>query len=275
MGELLICHESVAKQPYYLEGAGIHVYSVEELCYFIAESTYLLDASFMNEELCTWIKTQARRPELADGLTDLVRSGAKLSEFVPVILESTSYCTPREVQDILWIIRQMEEKSDFECSKIRADKLMEKGKYLGAIYEYRRLLDSADSEEADKELCGKIRHNLGTAYARLFLFEEAGECYKKAFELNKTGESLREYLMCFLCLHDEEKFKQKATEYQVDDMGMQEIRNELSIAYNSENTERFKEKMKELKAAGTAAGKEKAQEMILQWKEEYRRGSRV
>lgn len=104
----------------------------------------------------------------------------------------------------------MEQKSDFECDKIRADQLMEKEKYLAAIYRYKHLLDEADTKETSEVLRGNIWHNLGTAYARLFLFEEAGCCFEKAYALNKQKESLRECLMCCRCRHDEEAFAEIA-----------------------------------------------------------------
>ena len=51
MGELLICHEPIASLPYFIEGIGQNIYSMEELCYYITGNTYLLDQSFMSEEL--------------------------------------------------------------------------------------------------------------------------------------------------------------------------------------------------------------------------------
>lgn len=107
-------------------------------------------------------------------------------------------------------VRQMEQKSDFERDKIRADQLMEKEKYLAAIYRYKHLLDEADMKETGEVLRGNLWHNLGTAYARLFLFEEAGHCFEKAYALNKQKESLRECLMCCHCRHDKEAFAEIA-----------------------------------------------------------------
>ena len=105
----------------------------------------------------------------------------------------------------------------FERDKIRADQLMEKEKYLAAIYRYKHLLDEADMKETSEVLRGNLWHNLGTAYARLFLFEEAGRCFEKAYALNKQKESLRECLMCCRCRHDEEAFAEIAKRYQVEE----------------------------------------------------------
>ena len=38
-------------------------------------------------------------------------------------------------------------------------------------------------DRTSEVLRGNLWHNLGTAYARLFLFEEAGRCFEKAYAL--------------------------------------------------------------------------------------------
>lgn len=279
MGELLFCHEPIASLPYYMDGTGINLYSMEELCYYIAVNTYLLDSSFINEELCTWVETQMGLYKLAGKLRDIMHASGSLSDFVLAILEDTAYCSTKEMQDIILTIRQMEEKSDFECSKIRADQLMEKEKYFGAIYEYKRLLDSEDAEGQSALLIGNIWHNLGTAYARLFLFEEASRCYDRAYRLNENGESLRECLMCYQCMHDEDGLMEKAAENHVDEMGILEIRNELSLAGKSEKMTAFEARLEEIIRQGEGANKSEAKnaisDIIFQWKEEYRRSCRV
>ena len=149
MGELLLCNESITAMPYYVEGISVNLYSLEELSYYIMNNVYLLDRDFMNEELCTWIFGEVKLPKLAARLREIMHGNGLLSDFCLEILKESGYCTMQEMQEIIFAIRQMEEKTDFECSKIRADKLMENQKFLSAIYEYKRLLDS---EEAKKEI---------------------------------------------------------------------------------------------------------------------------
>ena len=173
----------------------------------------------------------------------------------------------------------MEQKSDFECDKIRADQLMEKEKYLAAIYRYKHLLDEADTKETGEVLRGNIWHNLGTAYARLFLFEEAGRCFEKAYAFNKQKESLRECLMCCRCRHDEDAFAEIAKKYQVEERKQQEIRNEISIACKSEKLEQFESHLEELAQRTGGVQKAKARkevmDVIVQWKKDYRRSCKV
>ena len=180
MGEILICNEPIAALPYYIEGISWNVYSLEELCYYIENNPYLLEKDFMTEELCTWIGKEVKNIKLAEQLRDIMRMDGRLSEFVLALLLESGYCPKDTMKEIVRIVREMEEKSDFECSKVRADRLMEKEKYLSSIYEYKSLLESNEAGEQKKELIGDIWHNLGTAYARLFLFQEAINCYEKA-----------------------------------------------------------------------------------------------
>ena len=272
MGELLYCHEPIAALPYYVEGIGMNLYSMEELCYYIMENTFLLDNSFMSEELCTWVEKQMGLYKLAEQLRDIMRGKGLLSDFVLAILEQNGYCTMKEMQQIVLTIRQMEEKSDFECNKIRADQLMEKEKYLAGIYEYKRLLDSTDAKEASALLRGNI-------YLETNQYEEAAKCYEEAYRLNESRESLRECLLCFRCMHDETGFMRKAMEHNIDDMGMQEIKNELSLASKSEALMQFEEQLEKLAEAkeGTekTLAKNEISDIIFRWKEEYRRSCRV
>ena len=51
--------------------------------------------------------------------------------------------------------------------------ILENRKYISSIAEYRKLLQSCENEMP--QMVGAVWHNLGTAYARLFLFEQAAD----------------------------------------------------------------------------------------------------
>lgn len=279
MGELLLCKEPIAAMPYYIEGVSWNVYSLEELCYYVENNTYLLERDFMTEELCTWIGKEVNNIILAEKLRDIIRMNGKLSEFVQLLLESCGYCPKDVIQEIIAVLREMEEKTDFECNKMRADRLLEKEKYLSSIYEYKSLLDSDEAGEQSKELLGSIWHNLGTAYARMFLFAEAIHCYEKAYKLNNNTESLRQCIMACHCHYDEEGFIQAMDRYQVDAALVIEVKQEMDKAYGSQALEDFNDKFGStvaLKALGRRSDYQKEiGKMIFQWKEEYRKICKV
>ena len=251
MGELFICNEPIAALPYYIEGISWNVYSLEELCYYVENNTYLLEKDFMNEELCTWIGKEVKNLKLAERLRDIMRMDGRLSEFVLALLTECGYCSRETIKEIVRIVREMEEKSDFECNKVRADRLMEKEKYLSSIYEYKRLLDSNEAGEQSKELIGNIWHNLGTAYARMFLFQEAMHCYEKAYTLNQNPESMAAIKLAGQCL---------SNEINVEDSDFNE-KLEVVAVMNGNGQKRNYQKA--------------VSDIIFNWKEEYRRICRI
>lgn len=279
MGELLICNEPIAAMPYYIEGISWNVYTLEELCYYVENNTYLLERDFMTEELCTWIGKEVKNLILAEKLRDIMRMDGRLSEFVQTLLVECGYCPKDVIRDVVAIIRDMEEKSDFECNKIRADRLFEREKYLSSIYEYKSLLESSDAGMQSKELLGSIWHNLATSYARLFLFAEAIHCYEKAYKLNNNEESLRQCMKACHCHYDEAGFMQAIEKYQPDALLVQEVKKEMDAAYASKSLDEFGDKFGSivaLKALGRRGDYQKEiGNMIFQWKEEYRKICRI
>lgn len=279
MGELFICNEPIAAMPYYIEGISWNIYSLEELCYYIEHNIYLLEKNFMTEELCTWIKEEVKNEALAEQLHEIIEKEGSLTDFVGVLLAETGYC-PREIaREIIVTLGEMEEKSDFECSKIRADRLMEHEKYLSSIYEYKGLLESDEAGEQSKELIGSIWHNQGTAYARLFLFAEAIRCYEKAYKYNHNVESLKQCMKACYCHYDELGFEIAMEAYQPDPQLVEEVKKEMEQAYHSKEVETFGDKFGSivaLKALGRRADfKKEVGDLIFQWKEEYRRICRI
>ena len=124
MSELLFCHAPIAALPYYIEELGINIYSMEELCYFIAGNVFLLDDSFMNEELCTWIEKQMGAYKLAENLRNVMHAGRRLSVFVGLILEDTCYYSKPEIDNIVSTLEQLEQlviDTRFECTGPRAN----------------------------------------------------------------------------------------------------------------------------------------------------------
>jgi tetratricopeptide (TPR) repeat protein len=262
-----------------MEGLSVNVYSLEELCYYFINNIYLIERDFMSGELCNWVEREIGRTELAERLRGIADADGKLSDFVREILLDTGYCTKEEAEDILDTIAEMEEKSDFECSKIRADRLMGHQKYLSSIYEYKYLLGSEEAQGEDPVILGNIWHNLGTAYAKLFLFEEAAHCYGEAYKRNRNEKSLRELLLCCLCRHDEDGFLRTAQENGLDDLAIREIRNEAALAGSGDETAELEERLERIAAySGKSAHMRKQKELgdiIQTWKDDYRRISRI
>lgn len=279
MGDLLLCDGKMASIPYYLEGISMNIYSLEELCYYIANNTYLLEKNFMNPELGIWIERELGKKELAEKLQHIYEQNGKLSAYIFEILKACGYCSPQEDREIFRVLSEMEEKTEFERNKIRADRLMERDKFLSSIYEYKRLLESKDISQVSALLKGDVWHNLGTAYARMFLFEEAADSFRTAYRFNERQESLKALIFVRICQGDEQDLKNTAREYHLDDAAIEALKKEVSLTYKGEEKAAFQEQLDRLDTLSREGKKkeykQEVSEIIFSWKEEYRRISRV
>lgn len=270
MGELILCSQRLAALPYYIDTASLNIYSLEELSYYIENNLYLLEEDFMSEELCSWIEQEMRLKDVAEQLRDICRKNGTLAEFVTCILRQSGYCSPDSIRGITAALSERENKSEYECIKLKADRYVENKRYISGIYEYRRLLGM--KEEKNEVLVGNVWHNLGKAYASLFLFGEAAECLRQAYALNQNPESLRECLYACRCMHDEKRFREIAEENGIPEEEMGEIARELTKKSRMEDIGQFEQRLEEL----FAEGKEQEVRMILDdWKDTYRKNCRI
>lgn len=77
--------------------------------------------------------------------------------------------------------------NDFERQKKQADFLLKNRRYMLAIEEYDSLCRRLpDSESSLKPL---VFHNIGVAYAGIFMFEMAARYFKRAYDMTKEEES--------------------------------------------------------------------------------------
>lgn len=189
MGELLLCSQELASVPYYIENMAWNVYSLEELCHYLKHNIDLVELSFMDKELIGWIQAELKMPALSRRLMKILEEEKGLSEFALTLAGSCNYCTREELEEMKSRLAAFENKSEIECRKIRTDRLLEKKRYGACILKYQKLLEEP---EAEGELEGNIYHNLGTAYAGLFFFKDAADCYGKAYEKNRNPVSYQQ-----------------------------------------------------------------------------------
>lgn len=270
MGELILCSQMLAALPYYIDSAALNVYSIEELSYYIEHNLFLLEPDFMSEELCGWMERELKLRETAETLRDIRRRKGTLAEFVSCILEQSGYCSPERIRQIAAALTELEHKSEYECGKMRADRYIQNKRYLSGISEYRRLL--AGKDEKNEVLVGNVWHNLGKAYACLFLFREAADCFKQAYERNQNPESLRECLYAHRLLQDEKGFRETAKEYGLSEEEIMDLGREFTEKVRTEDIRQFEAQIEELFAEGE---EQEICRLVDEWKETYRKNCRI
>lgn len=188
-----------AKTPYYFEKLGVHVYSMEELCYCLKENAFLLSADIMSDEILRFIEEECGLENLARELYPFVHKNGSLATFVTIIMEYVGLYQPRVIQLLERTLRAGDGLSDYEKQKRRIDYLASKKRFFPALKAYEELyewaLDASEEVLLNKnEFLTNVKHNQGVVWANLLRYEEAAACFKDAFELSEKEDELFVFL---------------------------------------------------------------------------------
>lgn len=269
MGELIYCSRPIAANPYYLEELSVNIYSLEEMSYFIFHNVYLINSDFMSIDLTRWIGRELDLKELSESLYSMITDNAPLHLFIGTILRESGYLSSGEIRDTLDIISAFENKSDAERKKIRADRFMDKGRTMEAIYEYEDLLSSEDN--IGDRLLGDVWHNLGSAYAKLFFLHEAGECFIRAYKKNHRRQSLRSLMYTYLLMGDKAGLEKQITYFQIPEQERELVQNEVQHVLEADKIKSFNEEVDRMRSSYSeqSAYRGALKNIIDGWKSEY------
>lgn len=272
MSGLIFCSYKRAARPYYLESAGKNIYSIEELCYFLQDNIYLLDENIMTPEFCGWLETELQAVALSEKLRQLMEGRKGFRAFCMQIITDSGYFSKNEMQFLGMKLQKMDHQSNYENRKIKADQLMERGKYLAAVLEYRNLLGHASKSPSDIRVSGDIWHNMGTAYAKMFCFERAVSCYERAYELSHRADSLKAASQAVCFLEESERVMKFLQRYHISTQqyaAMKKNLNELSQLTEASAEFEQTAKLERLLQVSQIQAASEAARQVNQWKEEY------
>lgn len=193
MAGFILCRSKYAKKPYYISNMAIHIYSLEELCYYIYNNIYLIGTDLVEEDLLTYIEQELEEPDLAKELDFLVKQNAGLSELVMTILRYTDYYSEAEIGELRDVIEKLDTQNALERLKARADNFLGNRRYDSAVCNYELIVYGKPDKTLSMEFYGNVWHNMGVAHGLMFSFQEAGICFQMAYELNHNEVSLKAY----------------------------------------------------------------------------------
>lgn len=196
MGSLILCHKKRAKRPYEVSRVHMHIYTIEELCYYICNNLYLVDYTIMNRRLCDWLEDELELVEMAEELRKCLDQNASLEEFILTILKGSVIYAPSEIVKVQSLLEHLRDQKEVEKTKYKADSLLKTGEYASAILVYQSIINKDWDESVDKTFYGRIYGCLGTSYGRLFLYEEAAMMYREAYLICEDADMLKSYLYC-------------------------------------------------------------------------------
>ena len=273
MSKLILCKGKLSKNPYYIVGLGMNIYSIEELCYYFVKDAYILDNDIMDLGLCDFIADELELTEIAEALRSLILRGASLGQFVTSLLEMTGYLEEEELLSIKQVLVDNASLSFAMKRKKRADNLLEAKKFTRAIDEYRYMLNRMKKSD-DPEMYSLILHNTRVADARLFMYDKASYYFKEATALNDDKEILIHYLQSLRMTMKKDAYERFVLRMGYPDSIIRETEERLSLARSEKSDSEYAkeiEEIRELRSDGHISEYyNRIDETFVKWKLEYR-----
>lgn len=268
MGELILCTHKEAEQPFLIADTGFEVYSLEELCFYLEENFYLLDRKIINYSLCRWIRQELDFPELAESLDHMLHKKVSVYEDAILIFEKSGFYNHEDLDQFKNLMQSMDGKTILECRKVQADQYLKSGNYVLAASCYQRILKPENLERMTDELRGFLYHNLGICYARMFLFQEAVQCFHEAYQQSRMPESREAYMYALSYIGGEDRTGH-ADDMDLDLKTMGEIFSKFQTMLADTEYFNRRRQLKDATGSNETVSETDRVNILEQWKKEY------
>ncbi len=223
MGKLIFCSGKRTERPYVLPVTGHRIYSIEELCHYIYNNIYSIDETLFTDSLTDWIRTELGLAVRAEKLELSIRQRANFKTLLAIILCSADYYTEQEIKNLLLTVDEIRAMPAVKRWFIKANSLLEGGRYAEAAAQYDRLLVSEEAKDLSPGEYGDVLHNLAIASLHIYEPERAIELFRHAYERNHRDETLRQYMYALWLVKGREEFEAAAEEYRLNETVKEEI----------------------------------------------------
>lgn len=268
MSGMILCRSREAKTPYEIPGTGIHIYSLEELCYYIYNNIYIIGNDFISAGLIDFIRHETGETGLADRLAELAGEHAGLAPQLVTILKYVDYYNMSEIEEIRDILETLNTQNVNERLKARADGYLGSKCYYSAICNYRKIIEAPRDLSLTGLFYAKVYHNTGVAYARMFLYRQAAAYFDEAYQIGQHEES-RKCGMAAKRLAAGEDVIERDDTTEEEYVLKREIETLMENARYSDPYRNLQE-VERLKADGSVAAYYQALEEVMDnWKEQY------
>ena len=119
MGRVYLCLGQNAELPYYFEKAKVHIWNIEELCYFIRENAWIMEPELLTKELIDWVAQQCGLPKLAVLLNDSLKEEDCVTAFAACLFSYTGYCPQEQALQVQKILQTNAGNNETDRAKAR------------------------------------------------------------------------------------------------------------------------------------------------------------
>ena len=222
MSSYYLCRTECAEKPFYIESIGRNIYSLEELCYYFSQYIYLIDESVMNLELCKWTGSELGLEKLKNRLMRALER-ENPEEFVLAVFQECGYLGRQELKLFQEQFAEILMEPEEVRRKMKADYLVEFGRYVIALQEYEKILSGQKRGKMGMQFYAVVQENMAAAYARLFEFEEAARCLWESYQTMKSKKVYEKYLRILPLFLSEKKYQERLEQIRADRKGAMEL----------------------------------------------------
>ena len=223
-----------AEHPFYIASAGVRIWSVEELCFFLSRNLALIDEEIAGTRLTRWLTEEFRLTPLSLKMELALRAGNSLAEFLIPLFSETGYLTPPELRDLSLRLKALEAAPAPERFMMKADSLCENHMYGEAVSYYHRAEENSAEGEGSRAFRSRAATGCGIAAARMLEYGEALKEFRRALELEDSRYHLRNYLAALRLVKPADLFAKEAEEAGADDALLREIDEAIFSAMETE-----------------------------------------
>ena len=188
MGKIILCRGKKADTPLTVLQTGVKLYTAEELCYYIYNNIYLIGQDFIDDNLISFLDETGEK-ELAERVRKLKETGGSLAQIFVIILKTIDYYSVAEIEQLKGILNTLGKQSVCERLKARGDGYLNAGYYFASVRCYESIIKDYKGKDLLAADYAIVYHNLGTAYARMFMYDKAVIYYDEAYRTGQHEES--------------------------------------------------------------------------------------
>jgi tetratricopeptide (TPR) repeat protein len=282
---LILCPQSEVSHPLYVADLGVHLHSMEELCYVIYRYPLLVMDDFVDETLIEFLADDLK---MADYLRRLEKAGSRqleTDELLCGILEYSDLYTRNELTAYREHVRSLRGLQDEEYALRKADFMFEIVRYGQAIRYYNKALRAygdgtepafasvaaraASGNEKRQKLLARIYGCIGDAQANLMLYREAYDSYSKANIISPDRTMLKK--IYFLSLVDPVVENRKVYTAYLGDNIEDEWDEEYDAALREVSSGTKGSELDGIFDKDSVKRKKAISDMLDKWKQEYRK----
>lgn len=273
MSGLILCGKQ-AEEPLYIENAGINVYSIEELAYYLYNNVFMIEKDFFDGKLLDFLNKQLNMKGLAGKVKYLIDKNGTFPELMYLVIKSADYYSRDELDELDDMLRLIGTKSITERLKVRADIYVKSERLGQAIKIYKEILSMPREKGITDSFYAKIYNNIGSIYAKRMEYKEASEYFRKAYEIYPTTEVIKNIVSLDFVWKNEKELINDTVKYGVTDEMLEIIAADVNKVKDSIlESDEYKTVCETLVYDGKCNLEdyyEGIQSIVDEWKEAYR-----